>query len=90
MSEDRIRELARVVVFTRAGAGAPDVGLPVVEIPAIEMSSTDIRLTFAPGCGQGRRFATSYRRSWRISSRPEGCIGAETFETFATLRDVET
>jgi nicotinate-nucleotide adenylyltransferase len=40
---ERIRELARVVLFTRAGAKPPRLALPVVEIPAVEISSTDIR-----------------------------------------------
>jgi nicotinate-nucleotide adenylyltransferase len=42
-SVDRIRELANVVVFSRAGSEAPKRGLPVVEIPAVEISSTEIR-----------------------------------------------
>jgi nicotinate-nucleotide adenylyltransferase len=48
-SVERIRELANVVVFTRAGSAAPEVGLPVVEIPAVEMSSTDIRARVREG-----------------------------------------
>ena len=46
---ERIRELARVVVFTRAGAGVPPLDGPVVEIPALEISSTDIRARVRAG-----------------------------------------
>lgn len=38
----RIPELARVVVFGRAGAPAPD-GAAAVQVPAIEISATEIR-----------------------------------------------
>jgi nicotinate-nucleotide adenylyltransferase len=48
-SVDRIRELARVVVFTRAGSEVPGVELPVIEIPALEISSTDIRARVRAG-----------------------------------------
>ena len=53
-SVDRIRELARVVVFTRAGSDVPAVELPVVEIPAVQISSTDIRARVR--AGQSIRF----------------------------------
>jgi nicotinate-nucleotide adenylyltransferase len=45
----RIRELSRVVVFTRAGADAPTLDVPVVTIPALEISSTDIRARVQAG-----------------------------------------
>ena len=46
---ERIRELADVKVFTRAGAERPQVGLPMVEIPAVQISSTDIRARLRAG-----------------------------------------
>jgi nicotinate-nucleotide adenylyltransferase len=45
----RIREMARVVVFARAGADTPTLGEAVVEIPALEISSTDIRARVRAG-----------------------------------------
>jgi nicotinate-nucleotide adenylyltransferase len=48
-SVERIRELAEVRVFTRAGSERPRVGLPVVEIPAVQVSSTDIRARVRAG-----------------------------------------
>ena len=48
-SADRIRELTKVVVFTRAGSAPPAIGLPVAEIPAVEISSTDIRARVRAG-----------------------------------------
>ena len=48
-SAERVRELARVVVFSRAGAASPNVGLPVIEIPAVDISSTDIRARVRAG-----------------------------------------
>jgi nicotinate-nucleotide adenylyltransferase len=48
-SAERVRELAQVVVFSRGGAAVPDLGLPVVEIPAVEISSTDIRARVREG-----------------------------------------
>jgi nicotinate-nucleotide adenylyltransferase len=48
-SAARIRELARVIVFTRAGSELPGTDLPVVEIPAVEISSTDIRARVRAG-----------------------------------------
>ena len=46
---ERVRELARVVVFTRAGSDVPAVDLPVLEIPALEISSTDVRARVRAG-----------------------------------------
>lgn len=46
---DRIRALARVIVFTRAGTEPPPGGLPVVEIPQVQISSTDIRARVRAG-----------------------------------------
>lgn len=46
---ERIRELADVRVFTRAGSERPQVGLPIVEIPAVEISSTGIRARVRAG-----------------------------------------
>lgn len=48
-SADRVRELARVVVFSRAGAAPPAAGLPLVVIPAVEISSTDVRARVRAG-----------------------------------------
>jgi len=45
---DRIRAMARVVVFTRAGSGSL-ADHPVVEVPALEISSTDIRARVRAG-----------------------------------------
>jgi nicotinate-nucleotide adenylyltransferase len=42
-SADRIRELARVVMFSRPGAVMPVLDLPCVDLPAVEISSTRIR-----------------------------------------------
>ena len=46
---ERIRELARVVVFTRAGADPPRLDERVVEVPVLEISSTDIRARVGAG-----------------------------------------
>ena len=48
-SAARIPELAKVVVFTRAGSEVPSVGLPLVESPAVEISSTEVRARVAAG-----------------------------------------
>jgi nicotinate-nucleotide adenylyltransferase len=48
-SAERIRGLARVVAFTRAGSDQPGTDLPVVKIPAVEISSTDIRARVRAG-----------------------------------------
>jgi nicotinate-nucleotide adenylyltransferase len=48
-SAERVRELARVVVFSRAGAEPPSVGLPLIEIPVVEISSTDVRARVRAG-----------------------------------------
>lgn len=46
---ERIRALARVVVFTRAGSGPPGGELRMVEVPTLEISSTDIRARVRAG-----------------------------------------
>lgn len=46
---ERIGSLARVVIFTRGGVAVRDGGPPVVEIPAVEISSTDIRARVRAG-----------------------------------------
>jgi nicotinate-nucleotide adenylyltransferase len=46
---ERIGELARIMVFTRAGSEPPRSAFPVVEIPAVEISSTDIRARVRAG-----------------------------------------
>jgi nicotinate-nucleotide adenylyltransferase len=38
-----------VVVFSRAGAEPPSVGLPLIEIPVVEISSTDVRARVRAG-----------------------------------------
>ena len=48
-SAQRVRELAKVVVFSRAGAAPSSVELPLVEIPALEISSTDVRARVRTG-----------------------------------------
>jgi len=46
---DRIGRLARVVIFTRGGTETVASGPPVVGIPAVEISSTDIRARIRAG-----------------------------------------
>jgi nicotinate-nucleotide adenylyltransferase len=46
---DQLRRLARVVVFRRAGAPVPGVGLEEAEVPAFEVSSTEIRARVQAG-----------------------------------------
>ena len=48
-SADRVRELAKVVVFSRVGAASPSAELPLVELPAVEISSTDVRARIRAG-----------------------------------------
>lgn len=46
---ERIRNLARVVVFTRTGPGRPPLECPIVDVPALDVSSTDIRARVRAG-----------------------------------------
>ena len=48
-SAERVRELAKVVVFSRAGAAPPGAELLLVELPAVEISSTDVRARVRAG-----------------------------------------
>lgn len=45
----RIERLARIVVFTRAGAGPAPAGRPAIAVPAVEISSTEIRARVRAG-----------------------------------------
>lgn len=64
---EKLREMAEIVVYRRAGASAPPAGLRAVSVPQVEISATAIRARVA--AGQSIRYLVPDRVAEYIAAR---------------------